>query len=81
MAGATRLHHQSMDAVLDRCGGTSAGENVGAGDTTPQDLVGRWMASSGHRANILSRSFTAIGVGAARGADGRWYASTVFLRS
>jgi uncharacterized protein YkwD len=80
MADSNRLFHQSVDRVLDRCGGSSAGENVGAGNLGPDDLVRHWMASSAHRANILSPTFTALGVGAAGRSDGRWYASTVFLR-
>lgn len=41
----------------------SAGENIARGYATPQAVVNGWMNSSGHRANILSASFTHIGVG------------------
>ena len=41
----------------------SMGENIARGQKTPQAVVDGWMNSSGHRANILSRSFTHIGVG------------------
>ncbi len=41
----------------------AAGENIAMGYTTPQAVVNGWMNSSGHRANILSASFTHIGVG------------------
>ena len=41
----------------------SAGENIGQGQTSAQAVVQAWMNSSGHRANILSKSFTQIGVG------------------
>ena len=41
----------------------SAGENIARGQTSPQAVVNAWMNSSGHRANILSTSFTQIGVG------------------
>ncbi|WP_193224695.1 SafA/ExsA family spore coat assembly protein [Bacillus sp. B1-b2] len=41
----------------------SAGENIAQGQTTAQAVVNAWMNSSGHRANILSGSFTQIGVG------------------
>ena len=41
----------------------SAGENIAKGQRTPQSVVSAWMNSSGHRANILSKSFTEIGVG------------------
>lgn len=41
----------------------TAGENIAKGYRTPQAVVDGWMNSSGHRANILSSSFTKIGVG------------------
>lgn len=41
----------------------TAGENIAKGQTTPQAVVDGWMNSSGHRANILNASYTAIGVG------------------
>lgn len=41
----------------------SAGENIAYGQRTPAAVVEAWMNSSGHRANILSASYTQIGVG------------------
>ena len=41
----------------------TAGENIAMGYATPQAVVNGWMNSSGHRANILSASYTQIGVG------------------
>ena len=41
----------------------SAGVNIAYGQRTPQAVVNAWMNSSGHRANILSSSYTQIGVG------------------
>ena len=41
----------------------SAGENIAYGQRTPAAVVNAWMNSSGHRANILSSSYTQIGVG------------------
>lgn len=40
-----------------------AGENIAMGQRSPQEVVNSWMNSSGHRANILNKSFTHIGVG------------------
>ena len=39
------------------------GENIAAGQTTPEDVVQGWMNSPGHRANILNPNFKEIGVG------------------
>jgi uncharacterized YkwD family protein len=41
----------------------SAGENIAQGQRTPQEVVTAWMNSPGHRANILNRNYTNIGVG------------------
>ena len=40
----------------------TAGENIAAGQTTPEAVVEGWMNSPGHRANILNENFTKIGV-------------------
>ncbi|MGH2354502.1 MAG: CAP domain-containing protein [Chloroflexota bacterium] len=42
------------------------GENWAGGYQTPEEVVGGWMASEGHRANILKPDYQAIGVGMAR---------------
>ncbi|WP_299409475.1 CAP domain-containing protein [Acaryochloris sp. IP29b_bin.148] len=39
------------------------GENIAAGQTTPEAVVQGWMRSSGHRANILNPNFTHMGLG------------------
>jgi uncharacterized protein YkwD len=39
------------------------GENIAMGQQTPKEVVAAWMASPGHRANILSRDYSEIGVG------------------
>lgn len=39
------------------------GENIAAGYLTAQGVVDAWMASAGHRANILNPRFTEIGLG------------------
>lgn len=41
----------------------AAGENIAAGQTTPQEVVAGWMESPGHCTNIMSPDFTQIGVG------------------
>ena len=60
----------------------SAGENIawnrGYADPAATAVNG-WMGSSGHRANILSTSFTHAGMGVAESPDGGWYFTQVFL--
>ncbi|OZI10657.1 hypothetical protein CEW92_15700 [Bacillaceae bacterium SAS-127] len=42
---------------------SAAGENIAKGQRTPEEVVKAWMDSPGHKANILSKDFTHIGVG------------------
>ena len=49
----------------------SAGENIARGQKTPSAVMDSWMNSSGHKANILSTSYSSIGVGYAVDANGR----------
>jgi len=43
------------------------GENLAAGQTTAAQVLGDWMASERHRANILTPDFTELGVGVRTG--------------
>jgi len=44
-----------------------AGENLAVRFSDSEDVVDAWMASPGHRANILGGNYTEIGVGTAKG--------------
>lgn len=59
---------------------SAAGENIAMGQRTAQDVVNGWMNSSGHRANILNRNFTEIGVGYAKNSSGKTYWTQMFIR-
>lgn len=59
---------------------TAAGENIAYGQRTPQEVMNGWMNSSGHRSNILSKTFTQIGVGYAKDSAGRAYWTQQFIR-
>ena len=41
----------------------TAGENIAAGQTSPEEVVTSWMNSAGHRANIMHSGFNHAGVG------------------
>lgn len=45
------------------CQYTTMGENIAAGQATPEDVVASWMDSQGHRENILNPDFAKLGVG------------------
>jgi uncharacterized YkwD family protein/spore coat assembly protein SafA len=51
----------------------TAAENIAKGQKSAQDVVKAWMNSSGHRANILNKSMTHIGVGYANGSGGPYW--------
>jgi uncharacterized protein YkwD len=49
----------------------AAGENIAAGQTTPQEVVDGWLLSPGHCSNIMSPDFSQIGVGYVFASDGQ----------
>lgn len=57
----------------------SAGENIAYGQTSPAQVMNSWMNSEGHRANILSSSFNAMGAGFYIGKDGRYCWTQFFI--
>ena len=49
----------------------SAGENIAMGQRSAQAVVNAWMNSEGHRANILNKNYTHIGIGYVK--DGHYW--------
>jgi uncharacterized protein YkwD len=49
------------------------GENLAAGQSSPAQVMADWMASEGHRANILQGQFTELGVGVRTGGEFQTY--------
>ena len=60
---------------------TALAENVAAGQPDVASVVGAWMGSTGHRANLLSANYHHIGVGRAAGPGGTLYWTQNFGRS
>lgn len=46
---------------------SAAGENIAAGQRSAEEVMNSWMNSSGHKANILNKNYTQLGVGFYRG--------------
>lgn len=65
-------------AVRDH--GHTMGENIAAGNATPESVVASWMESPGHRANILKPEFRELGVGFFDSGEGalRYYWGQLF---
>ncbi|MFJ7406607.1 MULTISPECIES: CAP domain-containing protein [unclassified Lysinibacillus] len=55
----------------------SAGENIAKGQKSATEVVNAWMNSEGHRANILNKNYTHIGVGFVK--DGNYW-SQMFIQ-
>ncbi|WP_018686869.1 CAP domain-containing protein [Actinokineospora enzanensis] len=84
MAVNNYFDHTSLDgrSPFDRMAAAGyphgGGENIAAGQTTPDAVMTSWMNSAGHRANILNCSFVDIGVGMYRGGSYRVYWTQAF---
>lgn len=59
---------------------SSAGENIACGQNTPAQVMKSWMDSPGHKANILSATYTTIGVGLAKNSSGVCYWTQLFTK-
>ncbi len=71
----TRPNGSSFSTALTEQGVSyrGAGENIAWGQRTPQEVVTAWMNSPGHRANIMNKSYTHIGVGNTQNSSGTQY--------
>ncbi|WP_432542662.1 CAP domain-containing protein [Kineococcus sp. SYSU DK002] len=76
MAGDAQLKH-NPDLSRQLQGWSLVAENVGVGADADQ-LQGAFMASPGHRANILRPEVSVVGLGAVRSQDGRVWVVQVF---
>lgn len=82
------LAHNPSYAEQIPAGWRAAGENVAwiseGGRGTPAEIAERmhqgWMDSPGHRANILSTSYSHVGIGVAYSEAHGYYVTQVFAR-
>ncbi|MBI4883513.1 MAG: CAP domain-containing protein [Actinobacteria bacterium] len=79
-ASIMRMTHDSADGAGPGTRMTNAGyvwrtwgENVAYGQSDCATVIAAWMASPGHRANILNPAFTEIGIAVAVGPNGYKY--------
>lgn len=74
LADTRTFTHQELSPIRSKCSGLKTlGENIAKGQRTPAAVVDAWMNSSGHRANILSDSYTSMGLGLATDSAGSLY--------
>lgn len=64
--GHKRPNGNSCFEVYDICNvewQSACGENIAAGQATPEEVMNSWLGSAGHKANILSPEYTKMGLG------------------
>lgn len=64
--GHKRPNGNSCFEVYDICNvewQSACGENIAAGQATPEEVMKSWLSSAGHKANILSPEYTKMGLG------------------
>jgi hypothetical protein len=74
-ANRTLAHNPSSTSQV--CCWRAMGENVGVGGSA-SDIQQAFMNSAEHRDNILSSTYTEVGIGTARGSDGQLYVDELF---
>lgn len=52
---------------------TAVGENIAAGQESPEEVVDGWMKSPSHRQNLLSADYAEIGIGYAVALKGEYH--------
>jgi uncharacterized protein YkwD len=80
MANQNFFSHTGLDGSTFTSRNTAAGytgyrwmgENIAAGQASPQEVMSGWMASPGHKANILNTRAKEIGVGYATSNSSRY---------
>lgn len=73
------FQHQSMYPILRGCKASRVAENLARGNISADQIVYAWMASPGHRANVLDGRLTRVGVSAVY-RYGRWTVAADFSR-
>jgi hypothetical protein len=78
MAGKQNLYHNpNLGSEVDNW--QEVGENVGVGGSV-SSIHQAFMNSAGHRANILDRAFTEVGMGTATDGEGKIWVVQVFRK-
>lgn len=74
MADTGNLTHDGWDAQIWGAGyaGSTIGQNIAFGYSAT-DVIGAWMDSAGHRANILNGAFHDVGIGCVNKGGTLWW--------
>ena len=76
----TRPNGSSFSTALKEAGAVyrRSGENIAWGQKSPEEVVKAWMNSAGHRANIMNKNYSRIGVSHVKNAAGTSYWAQLF---
>ena len=74
MADKERLQHSRLKLDNWRI----MGENIAWGQRSEEEVMNSWMRSRGHRANIMNKRFSHLGIGYAISEDGSPYWCVIF---
>jgi uncharacterized protein YkwD len=80
LANNWKFFHQGLFPILKACSAARVAENLARGAIGADRVVALWMASPGHRANVLDGRLTKVGV-AAVFARGQWVVAANFTRA
>lgn len=79
LTGGRELTHASLVPVMEACDPSGpAAENLSRAAAGPQAVVDAWLASPGHRANLLDPTLAQVGIACVLDSD-RMLCSQVFL--
>jgi uncharacterized protein YkwD len=73
------FYHRNQISYLNGCQASRVAENIARGNVSADRMVAAWMASPGHRQNILNGLLTRVGTGAVY-AGGQWTVTMNFSR-
>lgn len=79
LARSWTFYHQGLYPILRGCSAMRVAENLARGAVSADRIVALWMASPGHRANILDGSLNRVGVAAVY-ARGQWVVAANYTR-
>lgn len=80
LLGSAELEHASLVPVTQACAPDStSAENLGRGAVPAAELVDAWMASPGHRANIVDPGLTGMTIGCVDAGDEGYLCSQLFV--
>jgi uncharacterized protein YkwD len=79
LARTGRFVHRDQMSFLKGCKVSRVAENIARGKVSADRMVAAWMASPGHRKNILNPLLTRVGTGAVY-SRGQWSVAMNFTR-